>query len=59
MESCRTLKQLVAASKHHRNITGSSAIIASNLGEGPAIMTVLPTDVAVEVGDCGNWTRVP
>ncbi|WP_409957340.1 Ig-like domain-containing protein [Gemmatimonas sp.] len=42
-----------------RNINGSNDIIANNLNEGPAIMTVLPTDVAVDVSDCGTWTRVP
>lgn len=42
-----------------RNITGSNDIIANFFGSTPAIMTVLPTDIAVGVSGCGTWTRVP
>jgi len=41
------------------NITGSDDIIANFFGSTPAIMTVLPTDVAVGVSGCGTWTRGP
>jgi hypothetical protein len=42
-----------------RNLNRESSVIAQNIGEGPAIMTVLPTDVAVDVSRCGTWTRSP
>jgi hypothetical protein len=42
-----------------RNVNGVGDIIANYLGSTPAIMTVLPTDVAVTVSRCGSWVRVP
>jgi hypothetical protein len=42
-----------------RNINGSDNILANYFGALPAIMTILPTDVAVVVSRCGTWTRVP
>lgn len=42
-----------------RNLTGNDDIIANNIGQGPAIMTLLASDTAVEFSRCGTWTRVP
>lgn len=42
-----------------RNLTGDDDIIANNIGQGPAIMTILASDTAVEMSRCGTWTRVP
>ncbi|WP_434481052.1 Ig-like domain-containing protein [Gemmatimonas sp.] len=42
-----------------RNVNGTQDIIANNFGASPAIVTILPTDVAFESGGCGTWTRIP
>ncbi len=41
-----------------RNINGTSDIIANNLQTAPAVVTVLPSDLAISVSGCGRWSRV-
>lgn len=42
-----------------RNINGTNSTLANYFGSLPAVMTILPSDVAITVSRCGTWTRVP
>lgn len=41
-----------------RNLTGAGDIIANYFGSAPALVTILPTDVAFEASQCGTWRRL-
>lgn len=38
---------------------GSNDIIADNYAEGPAIVTIAPSDVAFDAHGCGTWSPAP
>lgn len=42
-----------------RNLRGEDEIIANSFGSAPAVVTVLASDVALDVSGCGTWSRLP
>lgn len=41
-----------------RNLTGQGDIIANELGSGPRLLEVLPTDLAIESSGCAPWAEI-
>jgi len=41
-----------------KNLSGRDDIIANDIGGGPRLMEILPTDVAIESTGCAPWTEL-